>query len=148
MARIYSKDHGKSSSVKPYAVHAREPWNTLNIPQVMEQIITLAKKGVPPSKIGLQMRDLHGIGLVSNLTGKRITAILRANGLAPAVPEDLDSLVKKSTSMRAHLGTFKNDKHAKHRLILNDSKLHRLARYYKRVGYIPVTWRTNFAKSG
>lgn len=147
MARIYSKDHGKSSSIKPYAVHSREPWHALNTTQVIEQIITLAKKGVPPSKIGLYMRDLYGIGSVSSLTGNRITAILRKNGLAPTIPEDLDCLIKKSTCMRGHLSTFKNDKHAKHRLILNDSKLHRLTRYYKKVGYVPQNWKTNFNKN-
>ncbi|KAM0686213.1 ribosomal 40S subunit protein S13 [Conglomerata obtusa] len=148
MARIYSKDHGKSSSIKPYAVHAREPWQAITHTEVVSQIFTLAKKGVPPSKIGLLMRDLYGIGSVSSLTGKRITAILRANGLAPTLPEDLDCLVKKSVSMRAHLGSFKNDKHAKHRLILNDSKLYRLARYYKKRGYITTAWKPNFTKTG
>ncbi|KAM0675996.1 ribosomal 40S subunit protein S13 [Gurleya vavrai] len=148
MARIYSKDHGKSGSVKPYSAHAIEPWHGLNQTEVISQITALAKKGVPPSKIGLILRDFHGIGSVNTLTGKRITAILRANGLSPVIPEDLEGLVKKSVSMRSHLSTYKNDKNTKHRLILNDSKLYRLARYYKKRGYVGKDWKPNFNKTG
>lgn len=145
MARIYSKDHGKSSSVKPYSLHQIEDWST-PAADVIEHIQTLAKKGVAPSKIGLLLRDLHGVGSVSNLTGKRICAILRTLGLAPVVPEDLTSLVRRSATIKAHLSVFKSDKHAGYRLGLNNSKLYRLASYYVRKGYVKKGWKPNFAK--
>lgn len=145
MARIYSKDHGKSSSIKPYNVHKSEQW-CLPVPDILNQILTLAKKGVPPSRIGLLLRDLYGCGSVYNLTGKRISAILKQNGLAPVIPEDLNNLVKRSATIKAHLSSFKGDKHAGYRLGLNNSKLYRLASYYVRKGYIAKGWKPNFAK--
>lgn len=52
-------------------------------------------------------------------------------GLAPEIPEDLYQLIKKAVSMRKHLDANKKDKDAKFHLILVESRIHRLARYYK-----------------
>jgi small subunit ribosomal protein S13e len=40
--------------------------------------------------------------------------------------------MKKAISIRKHLGKNKKDKDAKFRLILVESRIHRLARYYRR----------------
>jgi ribosomal protein S15P/S13E len=63
-------------------------------------------------------------------------------GLAPEIPEDLYYLIKKAVSMRKHLERNRKDKDGKFRLILIESRIHRLARYYK-VGSTPgslVNW--------
>ncbi len=52
-------------------------------------------------------------------------------GLAPEIPEDLYCLIKKAVSMRKHLEVNRKDKDTKFRLILVESRIHRLARYYK-----------------
>ena len=91
----------------------------------------LSKKGTPPSQIGIILRDLHGVGRVSSVTGTKILRILRKQGLAPEIPEDLYFLIKKAVSMRKHLDRFRKDKDTKFRLILVESRIHRLARYYK-----------------
>ena len=52
-------------------------------------------------------------------------------GLAPEIPEDLYFLIKKAVSMRKHLDRFRKDRDTKFRLILVESRIHRLARYYK-----------------
>jgi ribosomal protein S15P/S13E len=54
-----------------------------------------------------------------------------AQGLAPEIPEDLYFLIKKAVSMRKHLDRFRKDRDTKFRLILVESRIHRLARYYK-----------------
>ena len=54
-----------------------------------------------------------------------------AAGLAPEIPEDLYCLIKKAVSMRKHLEVNRKDKDTKFRLILVESRIHRLARYYK-----------------
>ena len=55
----------------------------------------------------------------------------RVQGLAPEIPEDLYFLIKKAVSMRKHLDRFRKDRDTKFRLILVESRIHRLARYYK-----------------
>ena len=52
-------------------------------------------------------------------------------GLAPDIPEDLYYMIKKAVVMRKHLEQNRKDKDGKFRLILVESRIHRLARYYK-----------------
>ena len=99
--------------------------------QVTDQISKLAKKGMTPSSIGVILRDSHGIAQVGAVTGSKILRILKSLGLAPEIPEDLYHLIKKAVSMRKHLEVSRKDKDGKFRLILVESRIHRLARYYK-----------------
>ena len=188
----------------------------------------LAKKGLPPSAIGVILRDQHGISQVclpalcalfpmpsyarspcsarsflvsavvnslswvavvqvKSVNGSSILRILKTQGLAPEIPEDLYHLIKKvlpdvalsaavwmsselavcaglllglcsvfwypqqpllcvvcgllvaethlslwqAVSMRKHLELNRKDKDGKFRLILVESRIHRLARYYR-----------------
>jgi small subunit ribosomal protein S13e len=50
-------------------------------------------------------------------------------------------LIKKAVSVRKHLERNRKDRDAKFRLILIESRIHRLARYYKTVGVLPPTWK-------
>ena len=52
-------------------------------------------------------------------------------GLGPSIPEDLWHLIKKAVAVRKHLEVNRKDKDSKFRLILIESRIHRLARYYK-----------------
>jgi small subunit ribosomal protein S13e len=62
-------------------------------------------------------------------------------GLAPELPEDLYHLVKKAVAVRKHLEKFRKDKDAKFRLILIESRIHRLSRYYRRTKQLPPNWK-------
>lgn len=84
-----------------------------------------------PSQIGVLLRDSNGIPQISTVTGSKVLRILKASGLAPEIPEDLYHLIKKAVSMRKHLERNRKDKDGKFRLILVESRIHRLARYYK-----------------
>merc|ERR1711866_29811 len=101
----------------------------------------MAKKGYTPSQIGVVLRDSHGIPQVKMIAGNKIVRILRAQGLAPTLPEDLYCLIKKAVAVRKHLEKNRKDKDSKFRLILIESRIHRLSRYYKAVGVLPPTWR-------
>ncbi len=131
---------GISSSALPYR---RTPpsWLKTSSEEVIDQICKLAKKGLTPSQIGVQLRDSQGIAQVRFVTGTKILRILRTNGLAPEIPEDLYFLIKKAVSVRKHLEKFRKDKDSKFRLILIESRVHRLARYYKTAGQLPPTWK-------
>ena len=64
-----------------------------------------------------------------------------STGLSPDIPEDLYCLIKKAVSVRKHLDKFRGDKDAKFRLILIESRIHRLARYYKTVKGLPPNFK-------
>lgn len=68
-------------------------------------------------------------------------------GLAPAIPEDLYFLIKKAVSVRKHLERNRKDKDSKYRLILIESRIHRLARYYKKTGQLPPVWKYEAASA-
>lgn len=68
---------------------------------------------------------------VRYVTGTKVLRILKGHGLAPEIPEDLYHLIKKAVSMRKHMERNRKDKDSKFRLILIESRIHRLARYYK-----------------
>ena len=78
---------------------------------------------------------------VCHVTGSKVLRILKKKGLAPEIPEDLYCLIKKAVSVRRHLDKFRQDKDAKFRLILIESRIHRLSRYYKEVKGVPPNFK-------
>ncbi|KAH7123640.1 ribosomal S13/S15 N-terminal domain-containing protein [Dendryphion nanum] len=144
MGRLHSNGKGISSSAIPYSRTA-PAWVKTTPEQITDHITKLAKKGATPSQIGEVLRDSHGVAQVKIITGNKILRILKANGLAPEIPEDLYMLIKKGVSVRKHLGVNRKDRDAKFRLILIESRIHRLSRYYKTVGVLPPTWRYDSA---
>ncbi|KAF5092142.1 hypothetical protein D0Z03_003024 [Geotrichum reessii] len=140
MGRLHSKGKGISSSATPYSRQAPS-WLKLTPDSVVEQIVKYARKGLTPSQIGVLLRDSHGVSQVKVVTGNKILRILKSNGLAPEIPEDLYHLIKKAVSVRKHLEKNRKDKDSKFRLILIESRIHRLSRYYKTVGVLPPTWK-------
>ena len=139
MGRMQMKGKGKgiSSSALPYKRKAPK-WVTLTPSAVTDIIVKLAKKGLAPSQIGVLLRDQHGIPQVRFITGKKILRVLKKNGIflmtgcAPQIPEDLYNMIKKAVSIRKHLEKNRKDKDSKYRLILIESRIHRLTRYYRR----------------
>ncbi|KAH1248978.1 40S ribosomal protein S13 [Glycine max] len=136
----YAQPRGISSSALPYK---RTPpsWLKISSQDVEENICKFAKKGLTPSQIGVILRDSHGIAQVNSVTGSKILRILKAHGLAPEIPEDLYHLIKKAVSIRKHLERNRKDKDSKFRLILVESRIHRLARYYKKTKKLPPVWK-------
>ena len=62
------------------------------------------------------------------ITGNKILRILKSKGMAPELLEDCYHLIKKAVSIRKHLERNRKDRDAKFRLILVESRIHRLAR--------------------
>ncbi|KAH9733100.1 40S ribosomal protein S13-2 [Citrus sinensis] len=136
MGRMHSRGKGISASALPYK---RTPpsWLKISSQDVEDNICKFAKKGLTPSQIGVILRDSHGIAQVKSVTGSKILRILKAHGLAPEIPEDLYHLIKKAVAIRKHLERNRKDKDSKFRLILVESRIHRLARYYKKTKKLP-----------
>jgi small subunit ribosomal protein S13e len=137
---MHAPGKGIASSALPYK---RTPpsWLKTSSEEVVEQICKLAKKGSTPSQIGVILRDSQGIAQVKAVTGNKILRILKSNGLAPELPEDLYFLIKKAVAVRKHLERNRKDSEAKFRLILIESRIHRLARYYKTAGQLAPNWK-------
>merc|ERR1712060_947247 len=60
-------------------------------------------------RAGVTLRDSFGIPQVRNVTGNKILRILKTNGLAPTLPEDLYFLIKKAVAIRKHLDKNRKD---------------------------------------
>ncbi|MCE4617294.1 MAG: 30S ribosomal protein S15 [Desulfurococcales archaeon] len=134
------RDKGKSHSTRPASL-VPPAWVTYR-PEEIELIIeSLAKKGYGPSMIGIILRDQFAIPLVKPVLGKKITQVLEEKGLAPPLPEDLLNLIKRAVNLRRHLEEHPKDYHSKRGLIEIESKIHRLSKYYKRVGKLPKDWK-------
>ena len=140
MGRMHSKGKGISRSAKPYRRSAPS-WLKTTAPAVTDQITKMAKKGMTPSQIGVMLRDSHGIAQVKSVTGSKILRILKSQGVSPDIPEDLYCLIKKAVSVRKHLERNRKDCDAKFRLILIESRVHRLGRYYKKAGKLAPNWK-------
>jgi len=127
MGRMHAPGKGISQSALPYRRSVPQ-WMKMTSDEVKDQIFKLAKKGLTPSQIGVILRDSHGVAQVRFITGNKILRILKSKALAPDLPEDMYFLIKKAVSIRKHLERSRKDKDAKFRLILVESRIHRLAR--------------------
>ena len=140
MGRMYSKGKGIARRSLPYR-KAPPSWVQISAGDLTEQIIKMAKRGSTPSQIGVVLRDQYGIPQVKGVTGSKILRILKIKGVAPQIPEDLYHLIKKAVNIRKHIEKFRADRAGKFRLILVESRIHRLARYYRRSKALPPTFR-------
>ena len=147
MARMHSGKKGKHGSKKP-AKKSVPSWILYDAKKAELLIAKLAKEGKTPSQIGLMLRDSYGIPSIYGLCGKRINDILREKKLAGEMPEDMTALFKKYASIRKHVETNKHDTTADRGMQLTESKINRLAKYYKRTGRIPETWKFESDKMG
>jgi small subunit ribosomal protein S15 len=96
------KEKGRSHSTRP--VSRRPPnWCKYQPEEVEAFVIKLAKDGNSLSKIGTILRDQYAIPLVKPITGKSISDILEAAGMAPSMPEDLANLIKKAQGLAVHM---------------------------------------------
>lgn len=146
MGRMHSNGKGIASSCTPYK---RTPasWSKTTGAQAVELVLKMAKKGLAPSQIGVLLRDSHGVAQTRAITGAKILRILKTagrlanTGMAPEIPEDLYCLIKKAVTVRKHLERNRKDCDGKFRLILIESRVHRLARYYKTVGQLAPNWK-------
>lgn len=103
-------------------------------------VLKLAREGNSPSTIGMLMRDRYAVPLVKSLTGKNVKELLQAGQQAGAVPEDLNSLLKKAGDLRRHLEKNRKDYVNKRSLAMLESKIHRLVKYYRAKGQLRPEW--------
>jgi len=139
MAKMHTRRKGRARSVRP--VRKTPPtWLTIKKEEVEKLVLNLNAQNVPEAQIGLIMRDKYGVPDISQVTGKKVQRILKDNGVAPKVPEDLTNLIKKAIGLHKHLDANHKDLHNKRALQLTESKIRRLLKYYHASGVLPMDW--------
>ncbi|UCH31775.1 MAG: 30S ribosomal protein S15 [Candidatus Bathyarchaeota archaeon] len=131
---------GRSHSIRP--VSKRTPsWCRYEPEEVEALVINLSREGHSASKIGTILRDQHGIPLIKPITGKSITRILEEANMNPAVPEDLEMLLRKASRLLTHVERNKMDLANKRALQIIEAKIHKLSKYYKRKAVLKPDWK-------
>ncbi len=139
MARMHSRGRGKSGSTKPLKkVQAWAPYKGADVEKL---VVKYAKAGKSTSEIGLILRDTYGVGSVKALTGKKVSEVLQEKQLTKEMPEDLRNLIKKMVYIQRHREKNKHDETAKRGLLLTNSKIRRLVKYYQRTERLPAEWK-------
>ncbi len=139
MAKMHTRRKGRARSTKPVRKTA-PAWLTIKKEEVEKLVLHLNSQNVPTSMIGLVLRDRYGVPDITQVTGKKVTQILKDNNAAPKVPEDLTNLIRKAIGLHKHLDENHKDLHNKRALQLTESKVRRLVKYYHATGVLPEDW--------
>lgn len=142
MARMHSRKKGKAGSKRP-SQKSKPVWLRYTEKELEQIIIKLGKEEKTSSQIGMILRDSYGVPATKTILNKKISQILRENKLLEDIPEDLMALIKKELLIAKHLGINKKDMAAKRGLLLTESKINRLSKYYKKIRRLPADWRYN-----
>ena len=142
MARMHSRKKGKSGSSRPLET-SKPAWLSYSGKEVELLVSKFAKEGHDAAYIGTVLRDSYGIPSVKLITGKSLSDIIAEKKLAKPFPDDMMSLLKRSVKIRKHLGENKHDMTAVRGLRLTESKILRLAKYYKGAGKLAADWKYN-----
>ena len=138
MARMYSRKKGKSGSVKP--VKKVPVWTQFKEKEVEKLVIKFAKEGKSTSEIGMILRDSYGVASVKASTNKKISKILDDKGLIKELPEDLLNVIRKLIAVKQHFEKNRQDQTSKRGILLANSRLRRLIKYYKNSGRLSKDW--------
>jgi len=137
---MHSGKRGKSGSKKPLKKTV-PVWLTYKANEVELLIAKLAKEGKSSSEIGAILRDTYGVPDVMTLCKKTVSDILKEKNIAPELPDDLMALIRKSVAIRKHMDANRKDQTAKRGLMLTESLIKRLTKYYKRTGKVASGWK-------
>ena len=140
MAKMQSRKRGKSGSKKPLK-STTPTWSRYKSKEVELLVVKLVKEGKTSSEVGIILRDSYGIPSVKQLVGKSISQLIKERNMSPELPEDLIALIKRAAFVRKHLDKNKKDMSALRGLQFTESKIKRLAKYYKRVERLPLDWK-------
>ena len=139
MARMHSGGKGRSGSNKP-SVSEAPAGSATDKKELEDLIVSLAQDGNSTAIIGTILRDQHAVPDVRLVTGERISQTLARNGISPRYPVDMMNLMRRALSLSDHLAGNRKDLHNRRQLELCESKIRRLARYYKSNGQLDENW--------
>jgi len=115
--------------------------NNITKEQVELLILKMVKEGYSLAQIGQILRDQYGILDVREVLGIKLKRFLEKKGAKPQIPDDLKALFKRYLAVKKHLLIHKKDKHSKRGLLIIESRIKRLIRYYKEKGELDPKFR-------
>jgi small subunit ribosomal protein S15 len=139
VSRIHTGRKGRSGSHRPYPA-AKPGWVTLDRQELVDESVKLAKSGLSAAQVGTRLRDSYGVPSIRAVTGKRATELLAENGVKPDLPEDLQALLRRVVHLQRHLAQHPTDLSNRRGLSLMESRIRRLARYYRARKMLPEDW--------
>jgi len=145
MAKKYSGSKGVAGSKQPIKKIV-PAWVRYGAKEIEMLVVKMHKEGQSPSQIGLHLRDVYGIPDVKLLCSKSITKILAEKKVLGPLPEDLMALIKRLIMLKKHLEENRQDQVAKRGLMITESKIQRLVKYYKGTGKLPKDWKYDVSK--
>lgn len=108
--------------------------------EVVDEAVKLAKAGSTAALVGTVLRDGLGVPSVRAVTGQRLTRVLASKGVKSELPEDLQALLKRVVHLQRHLETHPKDLSNRRGLTLMESRIRRLAHYYRQHRVLPADW--------
>jgi small subunit ribosomal protein S15 len=146
MSRMYSRKKGKSGSHKP--LKAKTDWVKVKPAEIEKAIVELAKEGKPSAEIGMILRDQYGVPSTRAVAKKKVSAVMKENKVYnDKFPEDMYNLIVKAVDLKAHMSKNKKDYTSYRGLELTESKIRRLAKFYKKKGTLPAEWKWDIDKA-
>jgi len=103
-------------------------WVKAKPEEVEKKVIELAKQNMPPEKIGLVLRDQHGIPK-AKIYGLKIGKILKSQGIE--VDSEKRNIERKMDSLKKHSAKNKHDYTAKRSIVKQISKLNKIKKQKK-----------------
>tara|TARA_Y100000287_G_scaffold141497_1_gene116248 strand:- start:21 stop:467 length:447 start_codon:yes stop_codon:yes gene_type:complete len=137
---MHSGGKGSSGSSKPFSSEPPK-WSESDKKVIESHILDLNKEGHSNAMIGTILRDRFAVPDVRLATGERISQILSRNGVVPNYPEDMMNLMRRAQGLIDHLSNNPKDKHNRRQLELCESKIRRLAKYYKGNEKLDSDWQ-------
>lgn len=116
-------------------------WVTYSPDEVIAIVGKLVKEGLTPSQIGVRLRDENGIPSVRAILGKTLREVLKEHDMGTSTPEDVIRLLQKARALQTHLERNRGDRKNVRSLELLEAQIHRLSKYYKRIGRLPANWK-------
>lgn len=146
MARMYARKKGKSGSSKP--LQRKSPWIKLKAAELEQIVVRLAKEGKQSAEIGTILRDQYGVSSTRDTFDVRVARIMKKHKVYNEVlPEDMFNMVKKAVNLRKHMDKNKKDYTSYRGLELTESKIRRLAKFYKKQKALPEAWKWDAEKA-
>ena len=109
--------------------------------EINEMIVKLGNEGMSMTKIGQILKDDYGVLSVKTITGEKIKKILTANKITAKIPDDLQDLINTAEGLKKHLAKNKQDKVAERGLLVTNSRITDLKKYYKKEGILPESFQ-------
>lgn len=144
MSRIHSGRKGRAGSHRPFPLTKPE-WVTVTGEEMVSQAVQLSKGGRSAAQVGQVLRDSYGVPSARAISGKRLGVLLAEQGVRPEIPDDLEAMLKRVVHLQRHLQGHPADLANRRGLNLLESRIRRLARYYRQRRRIPESWRYSSA---